>query len=420
MFKFLHAADIHLDSPLRGLERYEGAPVEQIRQATRRALENLIQLALDEKVSFVLLAGDLYDGVWKDYNTGLYLISQMKRLREAQIPVFAIAGNHDAANRMTRSLRLPDNVSVLSTEQPESRILEDLGVAIHGQGFATGAVREDLSERYPHAKRGYFNIGLLHTCATCTEGHERYAPCTTDGLRSKGYDYWALGHVHQRQTLADAPPIVFPGNLQGRHIREAGAKGCMLVTVQNGRRVEAEFHCLDVLRWERCLVNADGLEHADAVLEQTTDQLTRLRRDNDDRLLALRVEVHGSTPAHEQLLADTPRWTNEIRAQAIAVGGERLWIEKVHFHTRAAHPSGATAGEGPMEELLTVLEQLRTDAGQLQELAGQLDDLKGKLPPELRQGPDAPDLGDAAWLGRVLDRVRPILVRRLLSRETSR
>src|SRR5437588_9305873 len=117
MFKFLHAADIHLDSPLRGLERYEGAPVEQIRQATRRALQNLVQLALEERVHFVLIAGDLYDGDWKDYNTGLYFLTQMARLRAADIPVYLIAGNHDAANRMTRALRLPDNVTMLPIDQ---------------------------------------------------------------------------------------------------------------------------------------------------------------------------------------------------------------------------------------------------------------------------------------------------------------
>src|SRR5207244_7724689 len=109
--------------------------------------------------------------------------AQMTRLREAGIPVYLITGNHDAANRMTRALRLPDNVAMLSTEEPETRVREDLGVAIHGMGFATRAVTDDLSARYPHAQRGYFNIGLLHTCATGREGHEPYAPCTIDGLR---------------------------------------------------------------------------------------------------------------------------------------------------------------------------------------------------------------------------------------------
>ncbi len=126
MLRFLHAADIHLDSPLRGLERYEGAPVEEIRGATRRAFENLVDLAVSEKVAFLLLAGDLYDGDWKDYNTGLFFAAQMRRLDEAGIPVFLIAGNHDAASQITRSLRPPSNVTVLSTKKPETRLIEEL------------------------------------------------------------------------------------------------------------------------------------------------------------------------------------------------------------------------------------------------------------------------------------------------------
>src|SRR4051812_29910913 len=112
--KFVHAADLHLDSPLRGLDRYEGAPVEQLRGATRRALENLVALCLSEKADFLLLAGDLYDGGWKDYRTGLFFAAQMSRLRAADIPVFFVRGNHDAESNITRSLRLPENVRELS------------------------------------------------------------------------------------------------------------------------------------------------------------------------------------------------------------------------------------------------------------------------------------------------------------------
>jgi DNA repair exonuclease SbcCD nuclease subunit len=187
MLKFLHAADVHLDSPLRGLERYPGAPVEEIRAATRRAFENLVALAVEEEVGFVLLAGDLYDGDWKDYNTGLFFAAQMARLEEAGIRAFLIAGNHDAASQITRVLRPPANVKVFSTKRPETEILEDLGVAIHGQGFAQISVSEDLSAGYPRAVPHLFNIGMLHTSLDGRPGHASYAPCTVDGLRSRGY-----------------------------------------------------------------------------------------------------------------------------------------------------------------------------------------------------------------------------------------
>src|SRR5690349_8098378 len=151
MLRFLHAADVHLDSPLRGLARYAGAPAEEIRAATRRAFENLVSLAIEEEVAFVLLAGDLYDGDWKDYNTGLFFTAQMARLGEAGIRVFAVAGNHDAASQITKVLRPPPNVKIFSTRRPETAVLDDLGVAIHGQGFAHAAVADDLSASYPRA-----------------------------------------------------------------------------------------------------------------------------------------------------------------------------------------------------------------------------------------------------------------------------
>ena len=173
MFRFLHAADIHLDSPLRGLHRYEGAPQEEIRHAARRALANLVDLALKESAAFVLIAGDLYDGNWKDHRTGLFFVSQMVRLRAAGISVFLIAGNHDAANRMTRSLPLPENVRMFDHRKAETVKIESLGVAIHGQSFAAQAIMEDLSAAYPPAIGGLLNIGLLHTCEAAMKDTSR-------------------------------------------------------------------------------------------------------------------------------------------------------------------------------------------------------------------------------------------------------
>ena len=177
MFKFIHAADVHLDSPLRGLSRYESAPADSIRDACRRAFENLVDLAIDEKVSFVLLAGDLYDGDWKDYSTAIFLSRQMGRLGRHDIPVFTVAGNHDAANRMTKALDNPDNMKILSSRKVETIKLDELGVAIHGRSFATRHVAENLAVGFPAAERGSFNIGLLHTSLDGREGHAVYAPC---------------------------------------------------------------------------------------------------------------------------------------------------------------------------------------------------------------------------------------------------
>ncbi|MFN2359255.1 MAG: exonuclease SbcCD subunit D [Desulfotignum sp.] len=205
MITFIHTADIHLDSPLKGLEAHEDAPVQEIRKATRRAFDNLINLAVEKAVDFVLIAGDLYDGDWKDYNTGLFFADRMGKLSRAGIRVFIVSGNHDAASQITRVMPLPENVTLFSHKAPESVVLDNIGVVIHGRSYAARAVTDNLAAGYPLFHAGYFNIGLLHTALTGREGHEKYAPCTLDDLTSRGYDYWALGHVHKREIVCEHP-----------------------------------------------------------------------------------------------------------------------------------------------------------------------------------------------------------------------
>ncbi|HPA14186.1 MAG TPA: DNA repair exonuclease [Desulfobacterales bacterium] len=415
MFKFLHTADIHLDSPLQKLERYEGAPVEALRQATRRALENLVELAVAEQVAFVLIAGDLYDGDWKDYNTGLYFVSQMRKLREAGVAVYIIAGNHDAENRITKTLRLPEGVHFFPTDGPDTVHLVDPDVAIHGQGFAAPSVRKDLSAGYPLADPGYFNIGMLHTCATGREGHEPYAPCKMEGLLSKGYDYWALGHVHQREILHEDPLIVFPGNIQGRHARETGPKGCMLVTVGDSGRAEADFRPLHMIQWEKIEIDATDAETGYDILDIVSNRIEELLKNNADLPLIVRVEVLGKTRSHLELTADFEHWISEIRSAGIDSGNGRVWIEKVKFHT-FPHPENKTDrfADGPVGELLHYLDELQTDPVLLKKIGEPLNDLMSKLPRELRHGSDALCPDDPEWLSELLHQVRPMLLRCLM------
>ena len=425
MLRFIHAADIHLDSPLRGLERYDGAPADEIRGATRRAFDNLVQLAIAEEAAFLLLAGDLYDGDWKDYNTGLFFASRMRRLEEACIRVFLISGNHDAASQITRTLRPPANVTVLSTRKPETVVLQELEVAIHGQGFASAAVSDDLSTAYPPGIPHLFNIGLLHTSLDGRPGHASYAPCTADGLRAKGYQYWALGHVHQREVVSRDPWMVFPGVLQGRHAREAGPKGATLVTVQDRAVVGVEHRDLDVFRWAVCPVDASGAATPGEMLDRVAVALERAVTAAEGRPVAARLTVEGACAAHGELFAAPERWVQECRALALGFGGA-VWIEKVRFRTRlpgtipAAErgPSGGVGEDDALGGLLRSLRDLETDAGRqvLAELAEGFADLRRKLPPELfEDGAEALDPTDPEALRGVLPEVRDLLLARLLA-----
>jgi DNA repair exonuclease SbcCD nuclease subunit len=412
--KFIHAADIHLDSPLRGLERYEGAPVEAIRGATRRALENLVQLCLSEAVDFLLIAGDLYDGDWRDYNTGLFLVSQMACLSRADIPVVIIQGNHDAASQITKNLCLPQNVIELSTRKAETRILEPLGVAIHGRGYPHRDVSEDLSASYPEPIVDYFNIGMLHTAVDGRRGHDLYAPCNLSRLQSKGYDYWALGHVHQREILCEDPWILFPGNLQGRHAREIGSKGASLVSVEDGVVVAVEHRSLDVVRWTQCWVDCTEAMSGLDLVDLTREAVASEAETADGRLLAVRLHMIGTSQAHRELAGDPERWTSEIRATVADLGAE-VWVEKIQLRTRAALDLDALLEhDDPVAGLLRSLRELRTDESELKTLLRVFDDLKGKLPLEYRQWEEALNLDDPATLKTLLEDVEQILISRLL------
>jgi DNA repair exonuclease SbcCD nuclease subunit len=286
VFKFIHTADIHLDSPLRGLSRYEGAPVESIRGATREAFQGLVQTAIEEEVAFIVIAGDVFDGDWKDYNSGLFFASQMSRLREKGIKVYLLSGNHDAASRITKKLKMPGNVQSFSTRKPETKILKDLGVVLHGQGFARPEINENLAKKYPGAVDGLFNIGVLHTSATGRKGHEPYAACNVETLTSKGYDYWALGHVHKREVLCESPWIVFPGNIQGRHIRETGSKGCTIVNVDSDGAAQIEPLRLDVIRWAQLTVDCTGAETCEDAVQKVRSALEAELANSEGRMLA--------------------------------------------------------------------------------------------------------------------------------------
>jgi len=419
-FTFLHAADIHLDSPLHGLQRYEGAPVDAIRQSTREAFKKLVQFAIQSKVAFVVLAGDLYDGDWRDYNTGLFFVAQARRLQEAGIPLYLIAGNHDAQNTMTRTLQLPETATLLGSNSPQTLYLDDVGVAIHGQSFATRAVMEDLSRHYPAGEKGLFNIGILHTSATGKEGHEPYAPCTLDGLQTRQYQYWALGHVHQREILCEEPWVTFSGNIQGRHIRETGPKGCWLVTVHDDLTATPEFQPLDVMRWERATVDLTTITQEDDLFPAISQALQILAAQAEGLPVAVRVELTGRTLLHDFLHAKREYLVNQIRGLAIQSGLDQIWIEKVSLHTKpprkmASHDEST---DNPWDELAHYIAELRQQPEEFLALGSEVVDLQHKLPKEeLDLASAGLLLNDPSTRDDLLDEIESLLQSRLMQAE---
>jgi len=384
MFQFIHAADIHLDSPLKGLTRFdESAPVDRIRSATRDAFRNLVQLALDECVAFVLIAGDLWDCDWPDAGPGLFFVSQAARLDKADIPVFIVKGNHDAHSHLTKvTIRTwPKNVTTFDHTKPQTATLEPWNVAIHGQSYAKQHVTDDLSLAYPAPVPGAFNIGMLHTCLE--DGGTEYAPARLDKLITHGYDYWALGHSHDRQDLSrDGVHVEFPGNLQGRSMRETGAKGCTMVTVSDDYSMTTRFEALDVVRWQELRIQADDQNVEKKVRNALEDALT----ENPGRLLAVRLRITGDL-IEGQALRD--------RLDGVAVELGDVWIEKIVVAPRAATNRDCTSRNSSLDaELRQVIAGLAAENGSASLWTQDLTRLQSQLSGELRVSDAARALND--------------------------
>jgi len=382
-FKFLHAADIHLDSPLRGLSRYEGVPAERVRLATREALCNLVDAATDEGVSFVVIAGDLYDGDWDHFGTGLFFCQAMGRLGEAGIEVYLLYGNHDADSVLTRRLPLPANVHAFGHRKAATFVHAATKAALHGRSYRDRDPGENLSAGYPAPLPGCFNIGVLHTALTGGRPpHAPYSPCTPDELAAKGYDYWALGHVHEHDVVARDPHIVFCGNLQGRNIREWGPKGAVLVSVADNEVVELRHLALDAVRWTRVEVDvsaaAANLEVQSAVraaLSAARDQV------ESRRSVMARVVLWGESELHGPLLQRQLTLREEVRALALGIS-EDIWIEKVVLATRPA-PTKRPEGETLPDEIAALFNLGVADPDLKSALMTELAEFANRIPVDL-------------------------------------
>ncbi len=285
-------------------------------------------------------------------------------------------------------------------------MFESIGVAVHGRSFQRRAEMENLALEYPKPLGGMFNLGLLHTSLTGAEGHDPYAPCTPAQLAEKHYDYWALGHIHQRgeHGLADAAPVVFSGNLQGRHIREAGEKGCVLLNIDASGRCERVFHPLDVVRWQRCTIDVTNMSHTDEVVDAFQSWLADNIARADQRLLVTRVQLVGATSLHTRFHRQRGQLQAALRATSVSHGADRVWLEKVRVKTTAQQqPATAVELEGPLESLTAVIDELKTDPNLKTIIEDELRSLIKKLPSEVEGSDISLDVDDPNWIEQLIE-----------------
>jgi DNA repair exonuclease SbcCD nuclease subunit len=382
-FHFIHAADLHIDSPLASLGLKDPAVAARFARANRDAVEALVRETIDSRAAFLIIAGDIFDGDWRDVSTGLFFTRALGELHRAGIPTLIIKGNHDADSVIARSLTYPENTFTFTSNKAETKTFDSLRVALHGRSFGARKVPVDFLASYPARREGWLNIGLLHTGLDGTRGHESYAPCTVDDLKRFGYDYWALGHIHAAEIVSRDPWIVYPGNLQGRSVRETGAKGAMRVNVDDGRIVEVEPLPLDGARWAHESLDVSAcLDEAD-VMPLVAAAVARSHAEAGGRPLAIRITLEGTTLAHSRLLVRRETIEAEARALGFQIAGD-CWVERIRIATRSPPRPVFAAHEPDALDIPGLLAAAAEDPGFVAAVAEIIATVAEKLPRDLR------------------------------------
>ncbi|WP_337183794.1 DNA repair exonuclease [Shinella sp.] len=384
-FRFIHTADLHLDSPLTSLALRNADLGDLVRGATRKALERIVDLAIAEAVDAVIIAGDLYDGSQTSMATALFLMGQMRRLEAAGIRVFIIRGNHDAQSQITRELTFPPNVHVFDGRGKPVRagaLPNGREIHVHGVSFANPHAPASLLPTYRVPVPDAVNIGLMHTSLAGASRHDPYAPVGIADLAAHGFDYWALGHIHQRRVHLERPWIVMPGNPQGRDINEGGPKGVTLATVAEDGTIACEERAVAVAVFERLPLDLSGIDDWHGLLDRAESVLSAARAVAGGAHLVARLAVTGATPLAWRLRRDEDLLLAELQNLAASLG--ECWIEAVELAVSA--PAAAAGGDaGPVTELARLMrEDVVENHAYREELREAVGDLLRQLPREAR------------------------------------
>ena len=417
-FRFLHAADLHLDTPFTGMRRVDASLVATLRDATTRAFENLIKAALEHSVAFVVIAGDIYDGPERGIRAQLAFRNGLARLAQAGIPSFVVHGNHDPVEDGWSAVRKwPDGVTVFGPGSVATVPVERDGqtlALIHGISYARRETRDNLALGFRRDRAECFQVGVLHCNAGAHADYAPYSPCSVDDLVSAGLDYWALGHVHLRHFLYEGSPwIAYPGNLQGLSPKpsELGAKGTLLVDVDDGQVANVDFLPLDVVRFDAFDLDIAELVDVAGLIDALVGAARERAATHDGRTAVLRVSLTGRGAVHLDLRRSHVRDQVLLPVRtALASGTPAVWLDAIDDRTSPELDVAALRGRGDFaaDLIARVDSLLATPAGRADLIASYVAGLPGG---DLRQllgtAVDAAPAGDEIRraLEMALDRV---------------
>jgi len=373
-FSFIHAADLHLGSPFKGVGSKLPAVADTLGAATYNAFSGLIDLCLEKKVDFLLVAGDVFDLSDRSLRAQLTFRDGLARLSEAGIDSFTALGNHDPWDAWAGRISWPERAHLFSPDQVETIpvVIDEIPVAaISGISYRTQRQTEDLSAKFSASHPDLYQVALLHSNCGNQPDHEAYAPCSLESLRKSGFDYWALGHVHEKKILETHPHIVYSGCIQGLSIRETGARGCWLVSVDADRQAELSFQPLDKLRWQSTELSIGDLESLDDLDRTLSETLSSTCEKGEGRPVILRIRLTGRGALYKPLrqqsisedLLDRSRELGSLQSPPV-------WVQDIRIDCR---PEVDLDQRLAMDDLL----------GQVLRSAGELDQASEVLPDRL-------------------------------------
>lgn len=385
-FRFIHTADIHLDSPLRSLALRDPELAALIGGASRQALVGIVDLCIEERVDALVIAGDLYDGDQTSMKTARFLADQMRRLHEAGVVVYKVRGNHDALSRITQELVLPPSLKLFGDRADTVELrMGGLDLAIHGLSFAKPHAPESLLPKYGRPRPGAVNLGIMHTSLAGASGHDPYAPCAVADLHQWGFDYWALGHIHVRSEYHGASAVVMPGMPQGRDIGEAGAKTVSLITVSDDHRIAIEERQTSVAQFERIPVDLTDAATWAEIVDRIERKVVAVRDATSAPHLVGRLVLGGRSEMAWRMRRDLDLLQTDIEHRLGSSG--QTWIDKIEIETvasRGATPAGGTTD--PVDELGTLIrDEIQSRNDVRESVAALVKEIRDDLPPDARR-----------------------------------
>jgi DNA repair exonuclease SbcCD nuclease subunit len=375
----LHAADLHLDSPFRGMAAVPPFIRGQLLKSTMQALNALVETAIQYRVDFVVISGDVYDHADRSLRAQIRFQKALEMLAAEGILAFVVHGNHDPLDGTQAGLDWPETVTFFGAEEVrkvpaydrEGRLL----AYIYGISYPTAAVTQNLAKQFPAADPNVYSIGLLHCNVDGDPRHDNYAPCRKEDLLQCGIRYWALGHIHARRVIHEHPHIVYPGNVQGRHIRETGAKGCCIVDVGETGETRLSFVALDAIRWFDETVAIDGLLSEQDLRERLDKLLLDIKQSAEGRPAIVRVTFTGRGPLHAVLTREHTllELAEELRDEQLERAGSEpwVWIESLRVNTgREIDVGGLLEQQSFLGDLLRFSRSLAKDEREFAEFSG--------------------------------------------------